>query len=193
MDHIQGRVSIDQRPAYIDKRRQPGHWEADLMRFAKYGPALLMTHERHSQLLCVSRQPSKAAEPVVKKLTELFGPLPPCMRRTITFDNGTEFAYHHRLHKLSMRTFFCDAHAPWQKGGIENAIGPCVEACREKPTSLRSPMTACSVWFARIITLQESVLTSIPRPRFSPVTCCTSNVNPPPRVRGNDKSRRETF
>ena len=45
------------------------------------------------------------------------------MRRSITFDNGTEFAYHHRLHKLSMRTFFCDAHAPWQKGGIENAIG----------------------------------------------------------------------
>ena len=65
----------------------------------------------------------KAAEPVVKKLTELFRPLPPSMRRTITFDNGTEFAYHHRLHKLSMRTFFCDAHAPWQKGGIENAIG----------------------------------------------------------------------
>ena len=71
----------------------------------------------------VSRQPSKAAEPVVKKLTELFRSLPSSMRRTITFDNGTEFAYHHRLHKLSMRTFFCDAHAPWQKGGIENAIG----------------------------------------------------------------------
>ena len=42
---------------------QPGHWEADLMLFAKYGQALLMTHERHSRLLCVSRQPSKAAEP----------------------------------------------------------------------------------------------------------------------------------
>jgi IS30 family transposase len=123
VDRIQGRVSIDQRPAYIDKRRQPGHWEADLMLFAKYGQAVLVTHERHSRLLCVSRQPSKAAEPVVQKLTKLFRPLPPSMRRTITFDNGTEFAYHHRLHKLSMRTFFCDAHAPWQKGGIENAIG----------------------------------------------------------------------
>ena len=42
MDHIEGRVSIDQRPAYIDKRRQPGHWEADLMLFAKYGQALLI-------------------------------------------------------------------------------------------------------------------------------------------------------
>ena len=123
VDHIEGRVSIAERPAYIDKRRQPGHWEADLMLFAKYGQALLITHERHSRLLCVSRQPSKAAEPVVKKLAELFGPLPPAMRRSITFDNGTEFAYHYRLQTLSMRTFFCDPHAPWQKGSIENAIG----------------------------------------------------------------------
>lgn len=123
VDHIEGRVSIEQRPAYIDKRRQPGHWEADLMLFAKYGQALLITHERHSRLLCFSRQPSKAAKPVVKKLTKLFKSLPPPLRRTLTLDNGTEFAYHHRLHKLSMRTYFCDAHAPWQKGGIENSIG----------------------------------------------------------------------
>lgn len=123
VDHIEGRISIDERPAYIDKRRQPGHWEGDLMLFAKYGQAVLVTHERRSRLLCVSRQPSKAAQPVVHKLTELFRSLPRSMRRTITFDNGTEFAYHHRLDKLSMRTFFCDAHAPWQKGGIENAIG----------------------------------------------------------------------
>jgi IS30 family transposase len=71
----------------------------------------------------VSRQPNKAADPVATKLTELFRSLPKSLRRTITFDNGTEFSYHHRLHKLSMRTFFCDPHAPWQKGGIENAIG----------------------------------------------------------------------
>src|SRR6266542_1417861 len=80
-------------------------------------------HERRSRLLVVSRQPNKAADPVATKLTELFRSLPKFLRRTITFDNGTEFAYHYRLHKLSMRTFFCDPHAPWQKGGIENAIG----------------------------------------------------------------------
>jgi transposase, IS30 family len=123
VDHIQDRVPIDRRPAYIDKRRQSGHWEADLMLFAKYGQAVLATHERRSRLLIVCRQPNKAAEPVAKKLTDLFTSLPKSLRRTITFDNGTEFAYHYRLHKLSMRTFFCDPHAPWQKGGIENAIG----------------------------------------------------------------------
>ena len=123
VDHIQERVSIDQRPAYIDRRRQPGHWEGDLMLFAKYGQAVLVVHERHSRLLLVNRQPNKAAEPMVTKLTELFSSLPQSLRRTITFDNGTEFAYHYRLHELSMRTFFCDTHSPWQKGGIGNAIG----------------------------------------------------------------------
>src|SRR6185503_7304427 len=123
LDHIKGRVPIERRPASNNKRRQPRHWEGDLMLFAKYGQAVLVTHERHSRLLLVSRQPNKAAEPVASKLAELFSALPTSLPRTITFDNGTEFAYHHRLHKLSMRTFFCDAHAPWQKGGIENAIG----------------------------------------------------------------------
>jgi IS30 family transposase len=123
VDHIQGRVPIERRPAYIDKRRQPGHWEGDLMLFSKYGQAVLVAHERHSRLLVVSRQPNKRAAPVATKLFNLFRSLPNTLRRTITFDNGTEFAYHHRLHKLSMRTFFCDPHAPWQKGGIENGIG----------------------------------------------------------------------
>jgi transposase, IS30 family len=123
VDHIEGRVGIHRRPAYIHKRQQAGHWEGDLMLFAKYGQAVLVTHERRSRLLVVSRQPNKAADPVAAKLTELFRRLPKLLRRSITFDNGTEFAYHYRLHKLSMRTFFCDPHAPWQKGGIENAIG----------------------------------------------------------------------
>ena len=46
------------------------------------------------------------------------------MRKTISFDNGTEFAEHYTLHKtLDVQTFFCDPHSPWQKGGVENAIG----------------------------------------------------------------------
>jgi IS30 family transposase len=46
------------------------------------------------------------------------------MRKTVSFDNGTEFAEHHRLHKaLGVETFFCDPHSPWQKGGVENYIG----------------------------------------------------------------------
>ena len=50
-------------------------------------------------------------------------PLPQEWRQTITFDNGTEFAHHYRLHPLGTQTFFCDTCSPWQKGGVENAIG----------------------------------------------------------------------
>ena len=50
--------------------------------------------------------------------------MPSHLRRSITFDNGTEFSHHFKLHKtLDAKTFFCDPHAPWQKGGVENAIG----------------------------------------------------------------------
>ena len=49
--------------------------------------------------------------------------MPPHWRRSVTFDNGTEFAHHYRLHALGIETFFCDTHSPWQKGGVENAIG----------------------------------------------------------------------
>ena len=120
---IQGRVAIAERPAEAADRRTPGHWEGDLMLFARYGQAILTLHERHSRLIVAARPPNKASEPIASRLVGFFDTIPPALRRTITFDNGTEFARHHRLHALDMQTFFCDPHAPWQKGGIENAIG----------------------------------------------------------------------
>jgi IS30 family transposase len=61
---------------------------------------------------------------VADHLLSQFEVLPATLRRSLTVDNGTEFAHHHRLnHELGMATYFCDPHAPWQKGGIENAIG----------------------------------------------------------------------
>ena len=56
-------------------------------------------------------------------MTQVLSAFPPQWRRTVTFDNGTEFARHHQLHALGVETFFCDTHSPWQKGGVENAIG----------------------------------------------------------------------
>ena len=124
IQRIQGRVPIGKRPSTIATRATAGHWEGDLMLFRRYGQAVLVSHERQSRLLLVKRQPNKAAEPVVRQLLRQFGALPPQLRRSITFDNGTEFSYHHRLTtELDMATYFCDPHAPWQKGGIENAIG----------------------------------------------------------------------
>lgn len=124
VDHIQGRIPLSQRPAAVADRVQPGHWEADLMLFSLYGQAVLALHERTSRLTALVGQPSKAAAPVAEHLHALLAPLPKRLRRTLTFDNGTEFALHHTLRdRLGIQTFFCDPHAPWQKGGVENAIG----------------------------------------------------------------------
>jgi len=121
---IERRISIDQRPRAAQSRRLPGHWEADLMLFSTPGQVILVAHERKSRLTVLARQPGKAAHPAARQLRAWLAPLPGKLRRTITFDNGTEFAQHHQLNdELAIRTFFCDPHSPWQKGGIENAIG----------------------------------------------------------------------
>jgi transposase, IS30 family len=120
---IEGRVSLAERPPDAADRKTPGHWEADLMLFSRYGQAVLTVHERASRMLLAVRPLNKAAQGVAGHLVRLFRDLPFKLRRTITFDNGTEFARHTALHRLSMETFFCDRYAPWQKGGIENAIG----------------------------------------------------------------------
>jgi IS30 family transposase len=117
------RCPLSERPVEVSDRHTPGHWEADLMLFKTYGQAVLALHERHSRLLIATRPPNKAAEPIVKAMVKMLAPLPPNWRQTVTFDNGTEFAYHYDLHELNIETFFCDTYSPWQKGGIENAIG----------------------------------------------------------------------
>jgi IS30 family transposase len=120
---IEGRIPLSQRPAEAGDRQTPGHWEADLMMFAKYGQAILTVHERTSRILFASRPDNKTADLIARLIEQLLRPIPAELRRTITFDNGTEFARHTRLNSLNLQTFFCDPYAPWQKGGIENAIG----------------------------------------------------------------------
>ena len=117
------RRPLAERPQSAADRRTPGHWEADLMLLRTYGQAVLTLHERHSRLLLALRPLGKASRPIANALAHLLGQVPPAWRRTVTFDNGTEFARHYRLHELGIETFFCDTHSPWQKGGVENAIG----------------------------------------------------------------------
>jgi len=121
--HIQARVPIAERPPQVEDRSFPGHWEADLMLFAKYGQAILALHERSSRVIIALRPSSKASALIARAIANTLAPLPQPLRQSITFDNGTEFARHYELHQFDIKTFFCDPYAPWQKGGIENAIG----------------------------------------------------------------------
>jgi IS30 family transposase len=120
---IAHRRPLSERPESVNDRQTPGHWEADLMQFQRNRQSILTLHERSSRLLIAVRPPCKAAEPIAQAMAEILAPLPPPWRQTVTFDNGTEFAYHYQLHNLNIQTFFCDTYSPWQKGGVENAIG----------------------------------------------------------------------
>jgi transposase, IS30 family len=121
---IKGRVSIALRPPEVERRGSFGHWEADLMLFTAPGQAILVSQERKSRALLSAKQPGKAAVPAAARLLAWFTAIVPQLRKSITFDNGTEFAQHLLLvDQLGIQTFFCDPHSPWQKGTIENAIG----------------------------------------------------------------------
>ena len=118
------RPSIHDRPEIIADRKQAGHWEGDCMLFSTAGQAILIAHERHSRITFAVRQDTLKADPVAQALVKMLRPMPANLRRSITFDNGTEFYRHaHIGRQLGLDTYFCDPHAPWQKGGVENAIG----------------------------------------------------------------------
>lgn len=118
------RRSIHDRPAEAADRIVQGHWEGDAMLFSTPGQAVLVAHERRSRITFLVRPPSLKAEPTAAALADILRPMPAALRRTITFDNGTEFARHFQLtRQLGIQTYFCDTRSPWQKGGVENAIG----------------------------------------------------------------------
>jgi IS30 family transposase len=124
VQNIKHRVSIHERPACVDTRAQPGHWETDLILMSDKKSNILVAQERTTRYVRLIRQSRRKAEPVAARLCEWFRPLPPELRRSLTQDNGVEFSLHHRLQtSLGMITYFCDPHSPWQKGGIENMNG----------------------------------------------------------------------
>jgi len=117
-------VSIDERPAAVARRQTFGHWEADLMAFRHNTEVILVVHERKSRMKFAWAQPNKGAEAVRIKMCQHFLSLPEKLCRSITYDNGTEFAQHHLINQATgSKSYFCHTHSPWQKGGVENAIG----------------------------------------------------------------------
>ncbi len=118
------RVSIHDRPAVVETRTRTGDWEADLMSFRKPGQFLLVMQERRSRRALLMRQNTRTAQSVADNLSTLLEALPARVCQSMTFDNGAEFSKHYLLsRRFGIQTWFCDTHSPWQKGGIENAIG----------------------------------------------------------------------
>ena len=120
---IAGRRSIHDRPADVRERKDPGHWEGDLLICKRTRPVLVL-EERKTRFVLAARLAGKSAAETVAVLMAVFRRLDPCLRSSITFDNDTAFARHGLLASAcAMTTWFCDAYASWQKGAVENANG----------------------------------------------------------------------
>jgi IS30 family transposase len=120
---IPNQVSIDQRPAIVDSRQRYGDWEADLVVGARHSQALVTINERKSRYALIKRVTSKQA-PIVRKA--IVTKLRPFARlaRTLTTDNGKEFAQHERIASaLKLNFYFAHPHAAWERGANENLNG----------------------------------------------------------------------
>ena len=113
-------ISIRERPAEVEDRAIPGHWEGDLLSGAKnsYIATLVERHSRFAMLIKVS---SKDTEVVVAALSRHVRKLPATLRRSLTWDRGLEMAKHKTFTvATNVKVYFCDPQSPWQRGTNEN-------------------------------------------------------------------------
>ena len=116
-------VSIRERPAEAADRAVPGHWEGDLLTGAGYSRIATLV-ERHSRFVLRVRVPDKSTTRVVQALARKVRTRPHGLKRSLTWDRGTELAAHKRFTvATNVRGYFCDPHSPWQRGSNEHTNG----------------------------------------------------------------------
>ncbi len=121
---IPNRVSIHERPQVVSGKKEFGHWEGDLMAFQKNSQHIVVLRERKSMFTLSRPLLSKKAQETAKVIVKLTKGLPPHARKTMTYDNGGEFADHLEVTQaIGLPAYFCDPYASWQKGGVENTNG----------------------------------------------------------------------
>jgi IS30 family transposase len=121
---ISHQALIAGRPAVVDARRRFGDWEGDTIVGARQSGAILTLVERKSGYLLTAGSCDRTAARMGRKIEAHLGALPPALRRTMTFDNGKEFADHERLsERLGLDVYFADPYCSWQRGTNENTNG----------------------------------------------------------------------
>jgi len=113
---------ISQRPAEVADRAVPGHWEGDLILGAAGGSAVGTLVERSTRFTILLHLPGRHdANSVAEAMIQQMRHLPEHLRRSITWDRGTELAAYRRIQiELQAPVYFCDPHSPWQRGTNEN-------------------------------------------------------------------------
>ena len=113
-------VPISQRPASVEDRAVPGHWEGDLL----CGPNnsnIVTLVERHSRYVMLARIPSRDTQTVITALIKQARKLPDELYKSLTWDRGKELADHKRFTmETDVAVYFCDPQSPWQRGSNEN-------------------------------------------------------------------------
>jgi transposase, IS30 family len=122
--HIPGRVGIEQRPAAVDTRQRFGDWEGDSV-IGKAGASAICTQvERKSRYLMAAKLTDRTAQSWNDAAATTLGPLPAALRRTLTVDNGSEFARFAELQTtMGLHVYFADPYSAWQRGANENTNG----------------------------------------------------------------------
>jgi transposase, IS30 family len=120
---IPGRISVRERPEAAQNRQEAGHWETDLV--VGPGPvALQVLVERQTRYSRLRQVPQRTANASRVALTHLMDSIPKALRRSITYDNGSENAEHLTLNDdFDLQSYFCEPYHSWEKGTVENTNG----------------------------------------------------------------------
>jgi IS30 family transposase len=117
-------LRIIHRPEEIEARLVPGHWEGDLLKGAFNRSSVGTLVERKTRFVVLCKMRGNGAEAVLDSFTRQMKRLPAALRKSMTYDRGAEMACHSELaRRLKIDIWFCDPHAPWQRGSNENTNG----------------------------------------------------------------------
>lgn len=121
---IPDRVPIEHRSPEANSRQELGHWEADTAVSRQSKGAIAVLIERQTRLVKIYKLPSKSALNMQDALVLSLQDLPQSLRKSITYDNGTENVRHGEINQsLGTASFFCQPYSSWEKGSVENVLG----------------------------------------------------------------------